>query len=73
MDDHAGGFIDDHEVVVFVDDVEGDVFGDDFDFASGVCHDDGDDVPGFDFVAGFDGVSVHAYVSGVGGFLYFGA
>ena len=71
VDDHAGGFVDDEQGFVLIYDVEGNVLGDDFDFAAGVCHHDGDDVAGLYLVAGFDGVAVDPDVPGVGGFLYF--
>ena len=72
VDDHAGGLVDDEQGVVLVEDVEGDVFGDDAVFAAGVCHDEGDEVAGAHFVAGTDGRAVDEDVACVGGFLYLG-
>lgn len=57
VDDHAVGFVDDDDVVIFVEDFEGDVLlwgieGD------GFGEGDGDAVAGFEGVAGFCGVAV---------------
>ncbi len=57
VDDHAVGFVEDDDVFVFVEDVEGDVLGCVFE-GDGFGDDDGDFVAGFDGVAWFGGVAV---------------
>ena len=56
VDHHAGGLVDDEQVVVFVDNVERDVLGDYLYSAPPVGHDEADDVSGADYVVGFDGL-----------------
>ena len=64
VDDEADGFVDDEEFVVLVDDVEGDVLGEDF---GGVRFGDfdGDDVAGGNVVFGFGGEVVEEDVPGL--------
>ena len=63
VDDHAGGFVDDGEGFVFVDDFEGDVFGD-WGVVGELGEPDADDVVELDFVGGFDEEAVD--LEGVG-------
>ena len=66
VDDHSGGFVDDQQMVVLVGDVERDVFGHEFRFASRVGQHDLDTVQGFDLVARLGGLSVDEDVPAVG-------
>jgi len=49
--DHAGGLVDDQQIVVFVGDVERDVLRHDLDLALGIGHHHGDAVQRLDLVA----------------------
>jgi len=57
--DHTSRFVDDHEIVVFVYDVEGDVFGGDVILVTRAVHHHGDDVAGFHAVVALHGPAVH--------------
>ena len=59
MDDHAGGLVDDNQVVVFIQNVERNVFGNDFQFAERIGHDDLNPVRGLHLVTRLDGRAVH--------------
>ena len=68
---HPGGFIDYHQVVVFVNDVQGDIFRYDLDFPTGIGHDDRYDIFGFYLITRFDSLPVYQNISGIGSFLNF--
>ena len=70
MDDHAGRLVDDNQVVVFIQNVERNVFGDDFQFAERVGHDDLYPIRGLHLITRLDGRAVHQNVAGVGRRLY---
>ena len=57
VDDHAVGFIENDEVLVFVEDVEGDVLRDEFE-GDGFGDGDADEVAGIEGLFGFGGAVV---------------
>jgi len=69
MDDHSGGFVDDKHLLIFVNDVEGDVLRDDFVLVAWAVHDDADEVARVYAIVAFDGFTVDADAGGVGGVL----
>ena len=56
MDDKAGGFVDDEQGVVLIDNVERNVFGYNFPVALRVVQDERDDVAGLHLVVALDGL-----------------
>ena len=69
MDDESGGLVDDHDGVVLVDHIEGDVLGDDLELVARTVHDDLHEVEGLDAIVGLDGAAVDKDASRVGGML----
>lgn len=67
---HTGRLVDDHEVVVFVYDVEGDVFGGDVVLVARTVHHHGDDVAGLHTVVALHGPAVHMDEASLGRLLY---
>ena len=63
---HSSRFVDYYYVVVLVDDIERDIFGNDFDLTFRVWHDDRYPVEGFDAVVRFYGAAVYEDISVVG-------
>ena len=55
MDDEASRLIDHQEVFVLVDDIQGDILGDDLQLAARTAELEGDDLEGLDAVVGLDG------------------
>ena len=72
VDDHAGGFVDGEDVVVFVESFEWDGFGFGADGRARLGG-DGDAFAAADFVGSFGGFSVQKDVGGVDEFLHAGA
>jgi hypothetical protein len=64
VDHHAGGFVDDGEVLVFVEDFEGDVFGDGVEWGGLRGAFDLDGFAAVEFVFGLGGVAVDADLAG---------
>jgi hypothetical protein len=64
VDHHAGGFVDDGEVLVFVEDFEGDVFGDGVEGGGLRGAFDFDGFAAVEFVFGLGGVAVYADLAG---------
>ena len=62
--------VDDHQLVVFINNVQGNVFGDDFPVALWTVKHKGDDITGLDLVVALYGVSVGADAAGFGSLLY---
>ena len=58
MDHQSGRFVDHQDVIVLIDDVERDIFGDDFKFISRTVHDHLNNIAGFYAVVALDGFSV---------------
>ena len=63
--DHAGGLVDDQQIVVFVGDVERDVLRHDLDLALGIGHHHGDAVQRLDLVARLGRTSAHEHAAAV--------
>ena len=62
MDDHAGGFVDDQQVVVLIDDVQGDVLRQDLIAAAPVGHHELDHIAGTDDEIGLRDLAVDAHI-----------
>lgn len=68
--DHAGWLVDDHQVGVFVDDTEGQLFGFDAAVVAWTVEHEGDDVARAYFIITLHRLSAYVYAACVGGFLY---
>ena len=66
----SGGFVHHHEVVVFIDDIERDVFGYDLVLVAWAIHHEGDDIHRLYLVTTLDGLAVGHDAAGFRGFLY---
>ena len=69
MDHHPSGLVDHQHVVVFKDDVEGDVLRDDLQAAAPVGHHEADHVARTDDIVGLDGRLPHPHVAFLEGLL----
>ena len=67
MNDQAGRFVNHQQVVVFIDDVQRNVFGFDLHAAALVGHHKGDHIARPDLVVGLDDAVVHPHVFGLDG------
>ena len=70
VDDHAGGLVDHDEVVVLIDDVDGDVLGEERERTRRVRQQDADDVVGVDAVVLLLGLAVDDDAAGARGLLH---
>ena len=63
MNDEAGRFIDDQQILVFINDIEGDIFRGDREVMRLVIEQHLDDIAGFDAVVGRNGTTIHPHVA----------
>ena len=63
-------FVDNHQVLVFIHDIKGNIFGDNLIFIAGAVHHDRYHIQRLHFVAAFDRLVIGHYKSGIGSFLY---
>ena len=64
MDHQPRRFVDHQQVVVLIDNVEGNRLRHDFESAALIRHHYGDDIERLDLVIGLDHISVHAHIIG---------
>jgi hypothetical protein len=69
MDHHTGRFVDDHDIVIFEDNVDRNILGINLGIARWVSQDNGYQVTGPNFVAGFYHGTVDQDIPGTGGIL----
>ncbi|MPM73395.1 hypothetical protein SDC9_120375 [bioreactor metagenome] len=66
---HAGWFVDNHQVVVFINNIEGNILRENLQFPPRTIHHNSDDIQWFNLVARFYGDPVHQNTSGIGSLL----
>ena len=69
MNHHAGGFVNDQEVIVFVDDIQGYILGDYFPIALWTVQYQSDHLQRLNLVVALYRLSVNADTTGLGSFL----
>ena len=73
MDNQSGLFVYNHQKIVFINNIQVNVLGDDFYFARRIAHHNSDHVAGLYTVIGLHRSVVNQYVACIGSFLDFGA
>ena len=67
MNDESGGFVDNHEVVVFINDIKRDILRRDGKVMRLMVEHHLNDIPGFDAIVRGNRRTVHPYIPGIGG------
>ena len=70
MHHHAGGFVHHQHIFVFVNDVQGNVLGQNLEPAALVGHDELHHIAGPYYVVGLDGLVIHQHIAGFDGLLH---